>query len=559
MPRGRFGFAGPALFALTLLAIVVLVGLPLWELVASSLGAGEGLTTKYLLEVFRSRQLLAAIGSSVLLGAVCAAGSVVVGAPLAWLVSQTDLPLRTTFRIVILSGFVAPGFVNALAWILLAGPNAGLINKAWFALTGGFQPLVNIYSWGGLAFVSFATVYPLAFILIYNAFQLQDTEVDEAARVLGAGRLRILLTITLPLALPAIAASFLLCALEAIILYGAPAVVGAPAGVSVVTTALFHLFDFPPQVSLASALSLVLLLLTAGLLLLQGWITRKGSRATIRGKGGRMRRARLGWARWPVFAAAAAVVGVTIVLPYAEIVGTAFLTKFYLGFTWSNLTLANFHYIFFEFPSGPLGIRNSLVTSTISATAAVLLGGVAAYLVVRRIVPLRQILAFLATAPIVIPGMVMAIAAYALYSSGPFMLVGTIWILAIVYAAKFLPFAYTSCAAAVANVHDDLEGAARVIGATRLQVLRDITAPLVRSGITSAWILAFVPAMKELSASVLLYNSHTTVIATAIMDAYSVPSWEAVAALSTVLLALNAVIILAGIRLFGGTVLGRSN
>jgi iron(III) transport system permease protein len=302
----------------------------------------------------------------------------------------------------------------------------------------------------------------------------------------------------------------------------------------------------------------VLLLLTLGLLLVQGWIAARPGTATIGGKGGMRRPTPLGWARWPLFALVALIVIATVILPYTVIVGTAFLAKFYLWFTPSNLTLANFDYVLFQ-SNGLLAIRNSLVTGAVAACAAVVLGVVAAYLVVRRLVPFRRLLSFLVTAPIVIPGMVMAIAAYALYSSGPVALYGTIWILVVVYIAKFLPFAYTAATTALVNVHDDLEGAARVLGATRLRVLRDITAPLIRSGVLSAWILVFVPAVKELSASILLYNSHTTVIATAIMDAYSVPSWESVAALSTILLFLNAVVIGAGMRFFGGSVLGRSN
>jgi iron(III) transport system permease protein len=115
-----------------------------------------------------------------------------------------------------------------------------------------------------------------------------------------------------------------------------------------------------------------------------------------------------------------------------------------------------------------------------------------------------------------------------------------------------------SCSTAISSVHAELESAARVFGASRLRVLREVTIPLMKSALLAGWILIFTPAVKELSASIFLYNSTTTVIGTAIMDAYQLPRWEAVAALSVILLAINAAVMSVGYRFFGANVLGRS-
>jgi ABC-type Fe3+ transport system permease subunit len=379
------------------------------------------------------------------------------------------VPFRGVIRICILGAFVTPGFVNALSWTLLAGPNAGLLNKLWMALTGASSGFINIFSMHGLVVVSLATLYPLAFLLMYNAFAMMDTDMEDAARVLGAGRLRILVTVTLPLARPALVAGFIMTFLEALILYGAPAFIGVLARIYVVTTQLWSLFEYPPQIGLAAALSLPLLLITAGLLWVQRRLIVQRSFATIQGKGGRQQRLDLGLWKW-------------------------------------------------------LAVGGAL-------------------------------LVFLAMVLLVIPGMVFAVGLFAAYSSGPIILYGTLWILVLAYLTKHLPFALMSCKAALSGVHLELESAASLLGASRLRVLRDITAPLIKNGLLGGWILVFTPSLKELSASVLLYNSRTTVIPTAIMDAYLLPQREAVAALSVLLLAINAVAIIAGYRLLGGNML----
>jgi len=153
--------------------------------------------------------------------------------------------------------------------------------------------------------------------------------------------------------------------------------------------------------------------------------------------------------------------------------------------------------------------------------------------------------------------MVFAVGLFASYSHRPIVLYGTLWILMLAYLTKFLPFAYMSCHAAIQSVYPELEHAANVLGASRARALRDITAPMIKTGLLGGWILIFIPAIKELSSSILLFTAPTTVISTAIFDLYQLPSWEGVAALSTILLVLNGVVIAAGNRALGGNLLGR--
>ena len=553
---GRWVNPQALLWVLIAALLAVLVLLPLFYILLDSLRTPAGLSLANYGQILGLTRFHEAFRNTVVLGLACGLLGTLIGAPLAWLVTRTNVPFRGFIHIAVLGTFVTPGFVNALSWTLLAGPNAGILNKLWMFLTGSSTGLINIFSMQGLIIVSLATVYPLVYLLLYNAFQMMDTEIEEAARVAGASTGKILWTITLPLTRPALVAGFILMFLESIILYGVPAVIGVPARVYVVTTQLASLFEYPPRLGLAAALSLPLLLITVVLLGLQRRIVGRRTYATMRGKGGRHTRINLGAWKWPIFGLVFLVILLTFILPYIVIIGTSLLAQSFRGFSLDNLTLRNFSFVLFDYDQGMLSIRNSMITSTIAATIGAFIGLVIAYLTERKLVRFGGGLAFLASAPLVIPGMVFAVGLFAAYSKGPIVLYGTLWILALAYLTKFLPFAFMSCVSAIASVYPELESAARVLGASRLRVLRDITGPLVKGGLLAGWILIFVPAVKELSSSILLYNSQTTVIATAIMDAYLLPRWEAVAALSVILLVINAAVFVVGYRLLGRNMMG---
>jgi iron(III) transport system permease protein len=546
------------LWAVVTAALAVLVLLPLGWLVVKSFQTDAGASFANYAAIGSQKSFRIATMNSLVFGVAASLIGLLLGAPMAWAVSRTNMPMRGLVRAGVLGAFVTPGFVLAVAWILLAGPNAGLLNKLWVWLTGAAKGPLDVFTMPGLVLVSVASTFPLAFILIYNTLEMMSSDVEEAARVLGAGTARVTWTVTLPLALPAIVASLILMFLETIILYGVPAMIGVPARIYVITTQLFSLFEWPPRIGLAAALSLPLLLVTAGLLVMQRRLLARRSFATNRGKGGRRRLVDLGPVRWVALAFCALVLLGTLVLPYLVIVWASVSRVWVQALSSMSFTLDHYRFVLFEFTGGSRSIWNSVVTAVIAATLGVVIAVIVAYLAERRIVRHAALLGFLAMAPLVIPGMVFAVGLFAAYSQRPVVLYGTLWILMLAYLTKFLPFAYMSCHAAIQSVYPELEHAAHVLGASRSRALRDITAPMIKAGLLGGWILIFVPAIKELSSSILLFTAPTTVIATAIIDLYQLPSWEGVAALSTILLVLNGVVIAAGNRVLGGNLLGRA-
>ena len=185
-----------------------------------------------------------------------------------WLVARTDMPLRKTVRALVTASFVTPPFLGAIAWELLAAPNSGLLNQAYRAVTGA-EPdeyLFNIYTLPGLIFVIACYTFPYVFVLVANALDRIPGDLEDASSILGGSAWTTARRVTVPLAMPALLAGALIAFLQAMTLFGSPAILALPAGFHTMTTKIWSLFQYPPKPELAAAASLPLLVLTILLL-----------------------------------------------------------------------------------------------------------------------------------------------------------------------------------------------------------------------------------------------------------------------------------------------------
>ena len=252
----------PFAIALVLL-LVALVLLPMFRLLMTSLTGDAGeLSLEHYRQLFVDpafvKPLLTTLWTSAAVGVLC----ILAAAPMAWLVARTDLPGKRLLRALILASFVTPPFLGAFAWVLLGGPNAGLINQWYYGLFGlkPFEatPLINIFSAGGMVFVMALYTFPYVFTFVANSLDVIPSELEEASAILGAPAWRTALDITLPLVVPALLAGFLIAFLQSMTLFGTPAILALPAGIDTMTTKIWSLFQFPPQLGLAAAVSLPL-------------------------------------------------------------------------------------------------------------------------------------------------------------------------------------------------------------------------------------------------------------------------------------------------------------
>ena len=541
--------------------LLFLVVSPFVYLVITSFQAertGDFTFANYAAAYGRARYVEALV-NSLKLGAVSALLAGVFAVPLAWAVARTNMPGRGLTRMLVLATFITPPYTGAVAWILLAGPNAGWLNRFYMMATGAEAGPFNIYSFTGLAVVIALYSFPYIFIFTTAALELVSSEMEDAANILGAGPWRTMRKVTLPLALPAILGGMIICFLEAIALFGSPAMIAIPARFNVVTTQLFQFFGNPVRVEVAAAYAMPLLGVTILLVLVQRLIVRRKGFVALTGKGGERRPILLGRWRWVVFGYAMFVAALAVFLPYIFLIQSAFAKAWGRGFALDNVTWANFRFILFEHATAAQSVINSFVYGAISATVAVFLTLGVAYIVARRLIPFGGVLGFLCVAPFVIPGVVLAIGFYAAYAPPPLALYGTALIMILAFTTRFLPVGYVNASAAINSLNPEMEEAVRVLGGSRLTALRRVVAPLLKRNMMGAWLLIFIPATRELSAAIFLYGPNTKVASVMIFDMSEEGNFERLAALALVLQVLTLPLLWIGQKALGRDFMLRRN
>ncbi len=560
IPRRRTSFTvrlrrlEPAtlIFLVAVAALVFLVVAPIARLLVSSFQSTEtGAFTlaNYAIAWGHPRELIA-VGNSLRYALEVTILSAVFAVPIAWGVSRTDMPAKGLIRALILGAFITPPYLGAIGWILLGGPNAGWLNRVWMALTGSSGGFMSVYSFGGLVLVTALYSFPYIFVFTSASLDLVSTEMEEAANILGAGGLRTIFRITLPLVLPAILGGAIIVFLDTVALFGTPAIIALPARIRVMTLVLWQFFEFPVRAEAAAAYAIPLIAITLALFAMQRLLLGRRGYVALTGKGGGRRLMQLGPYRWLVLGYALFVVALAVILPYAALAQAAFSKAWGLGLSWANFTLDNFRVLLVEANSRQT-IIHSFTYSAAAACVAVALALVIAYIVTRRLVRGGGVLTVLSMAPLVIPGIVLGVAFYATYAPPPVALYGTAAILVIGYTTRFLPIAYVNSVAGVRSLNPEMEEAVRILGGGRLRALARVVVPLLKTNLVGSWLLVFIPATRELSTALFLVGARTRVISVMMLDLSENGSFETLAALGFLLLVATIVIVLIGYRLVG--------
>jgi iron(III) transport system permease protein len=550
--RARFAEPGMAVWLILIAALVFLVASPMLRLVLASFQDPDSgrLTLANYAQAYGRLPHLRAILNSLELGTGVALLAGVFGVPIAWAISRTDMPAKGFIRLMVFGAFIIPPYLGAIGWILLAGPNAGWLNKLWMAATGASHGILNVYSMAGLIVVVAVASFPYVFVFTNSALDLVSSEMEDAASILGAGRMRTT-GVTLPLVLPAIIGGLIVSFLEAIALFGAPALIALPARFHVVSTQLWQFFEYPVRVEEAAAYAMPLLAITVLLFALQRSLLGRRGYVAVSGKGGERRMIRLGGWRWAMLGYALAVCTLSVLLPMLVLLQAAFAKAWGRGFALDNLTLANFRYILFEQTQAQHAILNTFLYAGASAFAAIALSLAIAYVVNRKLVPWSNALALLCMAPFVIPGVVLAIGFYAAYAPPPLALYGSAAIIILAFTTRFLPIAYTASAAGLRSINPEMEEAVRNLGGGRLAAIRTVLAPLLKKSLAGAWLLVFIPATRELSSAIFLVGPHTRVISVMLFDLSEEGNFEVLSALAAVLLLATIAIAALAFRVVG--------
>ncbi|HEY3565840.1 MAG TPA: ABC transporter permease subunit, partial [Casimicrobiaceae bacterium] len=282
--------------------------------------------------------------------------------------------------------------------------------------------------------------------------------------------------------------------------------------------------------------------ITVVLLRVQAAVMGKRGYSVLGGKTTGQRLIRMG--AWKIVALApfAFVLACSVLLPYGVLAWTAFM-KNYSAPLAGNFTFDNWRFVFLEFSQTRLALTNTFVLGVSAATAGTIVATTVAYLSLRRLVWGHRSLSFLATAPVAIPGIVLAVGLFLAYTHPPLVLYGTLAIIFLAYVTKELPVGYQQIASAMRGVHPELEDASRIFGATRLRALVDVTAPLIRNGVIATWIFIFIGSIRELSATILLFTARTKTVSVTMFDLRESNDWGPIAVLSLTMLAITFVLL----------------
>jgi iron(III) transport system permease protein len=558
----RFDPSWPILIGFSA-ALCMLILLPLSWLVYYSLHDRAGaFTLANFAQLVTDPSFLDPLLTTVILATSSAVICCLVAAPMGWLVARTDMPLRRTVRSLVTASFVTPPFLGAIAWELLAAPNSGLLNQAFRAVTGAEQDeyLFNIYSLPGLIFVIACYTFPYVFVLVANALDRIPADLEDASSILGGSAWTTARRVTVPLAMPAVLAGALIAFMQAMTLFGSPAILALPAGFHTMTTKIWSLFQYPPKAELAAAASLPLLVLTILLLRAENFVLGRRGYSVVGGRQGNPRLVALGRWKWAALAAVFMVLLNPVFLPYGALLNAAFSPVASQFVTLGTLTLHNVEFVFFELSATRLAFENTLILCTSAATIGTVMAVVISYMTARKVIAWHKALGFLATAPVAVPGIVLGVGLFLSYTRPPFVLYGTLWILLIAFVTIALPAAYQQLYSAFRVVNPDLEEASRILGASRLGTLARITAPLLRTSVIATWCFIFVGVIRELSAAIMLFTSQTKVISVLIFDLNESGDLGAIAVLGLIMLIVTfaVVVLINRIPGFGGVRLRNS-
>ena len=539
-PRLRLPAAETVLAAFLVALVAALVLAPIIAVVVGAMQDSSGVSMRWLTNVLSSTRV---IGNTMLVGVATTALAVLIGGALALVLVRIDTPGRSVLEeLVILPLYVTP-LLTAIAWSWLGSPRGGLINLFGREVLGASQGLVNLHGPAGVVFVSALAYAPLPFLLIAAALRAMDPALEESARVHGAGAGGAFARVSLPLVLPAALGSAILVFVQAIGLFSVPAVLGMPSGFYVAGTEIYRLLNnYPPRVGQAAAWGLLLLAITAALVWLQAAILNRRSFVTVTGKAFRPRILPVGQIRYAFAAGAWLYVAAAVMLPVLTLTWAALVNFLTVDLKLMAFDLRHFEYVLFTYPKTYIAAQNSLLLGIATATIVCALGLGVSWVVVRTRIRGRGFLDQVSMMPLALPSIVLALGLLWTYVGLTLVpIYGTIVILLVAYVTHYLPFGVRAASGALRQLHPELEDAARIAGASLAKTLRFVVLPLTRPTLVATWTLLFVLAMQEVSASILLYTSRTTVLSVAVFDLWEAGNVNALAALSVLQLAVTFV------------------
>lgn len=451
----------------------------------------------------------------------------------AWILSRTNVPGRRTLEQLMAVPYYVTPLLGAFAWSLLGAPESGFINQVWRAL-GHEDALIDMATPFGIAWVMALFEGSVAFVMIGAVMKSMDPSLEEASQVMGAGRLRTMLKVTLPLVLPGVLGAAIFVFAEMLGSFSAALVLGLPNRFYVVTTAIYQFVSqYPPRMSLAAAMGVSLFVVMFIMLFIYRRIITGRSYVTVTGKAFRPRAMDVGGLRWILLGVCLFYLLVSVALPVLTLV-YASVQKLAVAFpAAANWTLDNYRTAL-TMNAVRSALANSLILGVATATIGVVLMGLLSWIIYRSRIPGSGVIEYVVMFPQAVPRLVFAFGMMWAWIVFPIPIYGTLWLLLIAYLTVFLPLGVRTISSVMLQVDKSLEECAQMCGASWGYRIRTVTMPLLRPGLLAAWLLLFIASVRELGASILLMGPNSKVLTPAIVESWFATSSELTAAMALI-------------------------
>ena len=521
-------------------ALIAVVILPVFMIIYYTFWDGSKIDFEMFKDVLMQKENLIAMKNTLIIGLFATLFATLVGVFFAWLLGRSDIPMKGFMKFLFSIPFMIPPFLAAMSWDMMFSGRGGYVNKMLMSVFNLANTPLNINSIPGIILIEVVYYFPFVYMQVVSALERMDPTLEESARIAGASQLYVIRKITLPLTIPAISSGMLLVLITSLSNYGIPSMVGYSKGIFTLPTMIVELMNRSGGsfvgIRQAAALSVILVIVVAIALIIQRRLLTHGRYDIIKGKSMRPMLIKLRGAKIPLLIFSLLFLTLIVIAPIVMILLVSFNRAYGLPFTMENFTFIHYINVFTKNSMVVDSVKNSLFLAFSAGIACLILGTILAYVIYKVKPKGGTILEMLAVLPYSLPGTVMSIGCILAWSGAFFgiSLYNTIWIILVAYIARYLSYVLKSSSAALQQVHPSLEEAARSCGASHYDALKDVTLPLIKPAMLSGFFLVFLPCMRELTTSILLYGPKSRTLGVAIYQLRTNGQINQAAALSVI-------------------------
>lgn len=505
---------------------VVFLVYPFLNLFSKSFKDANGnFTLEYFLNFVKYKYYNQTLLRSLIISTITTTLAILIGVPLAYIFTRYKTYFSKVVSIMIIMSLMSPPFIGAYSWIMLLG-RSGVITKFLQSIGINFP---SIYGFIGIVLVFTLKLYPYIFLYVSGALNKIDSSLEEASESLGANKLKRLLSITFPVIKPTIAAGAIMVFMSSLADFGTPMLIGEGYKVLPVLAYEEYMSETGGNVGMAATLSIVIVVCSLTVLLLQKYFTNKKSYAmsTLRppmkkelSKGPKI-----------LLSLLLFIVALITFLPQIVVVIISFMNTNGPVFT-SGFGLDSYKAIFFKLGTN---ISNTFIFSTIAILLIVLISVLVAKMITKNKGKSSALMDVLVMFPYVIPGAVLGISLLLTFNRQPLILAGTPFIMIIAYVIRKMPYTVRSSSAILQQIDGSIEEASISLGQSPIKSFFKVTVRIMMPGIISGAILSWISTINELSSSVMLYTGKTATISVAIYTEVVRASFGTAAALASIL------------------------